>query len=326
MALPTLSKTWIFKTNQYIPAAATVAATFQNILFNLKSCLTTASGWTDSTGAATTNPYPWTVTSSSDGTTADLTDRWGSTANLVSGSNFSWIVLRQARISPLFEISFGFSTSSTYYAHYFYVSHGLGFAQTGLVTTAYPASLGDRYLLDNGSPLDGQTAVHDVTLHYMMSTDGECTRVIGCYSNNTTLFWILDKAKNPVSGWTNPAVALSIRTDPVYSQLNSAANVVGISPGGVAMPLHCSTEGYGTKPVCQNILQPNSITGEWAITPIGLVSNTVGTRGRHGELFDIWFTSPNFYLGESCPSTGNRQFIAVPYLVLPWNRSDMLTQ
>jgi len=333
MALPTPEKSWIFKVNQAVPAGVDYGTCSQNILFNLKQSLTTSSGWTDSVGTPVTNTHPWTVTSSSNGTggAANLSDNWLSPANInCNGTNFSWVVLRQSVLNPLFEICFGVSNvggTANLSRNYFYVSHNLGFSQTGLVTTAYPASLGDRWVLINDTALDSiGTTVHDLMLHYMMSTDGECTRVFGMISNGVYLTWIFDKPKNPATGWTGPTLALALASGPTLGNIYSTASLTARAPGNRAMTLYCTTEGYGSSTVGQNVPLPNQITGDWPVTPIGLVSDTAGARGRHGELFDTWIVSSNFRGGETLPATGNRDFVVFPNILVPWNRSVPLTQ
>jgi hypothetical protein len=330
MALPTLSKTWIFKSNHYLPTGTDINTCWANILFDIKQSLTTVSGWTDSTGSAAVNANPWTVTSSSNGGggVASLGDNWGSAANVaLANPQFPWVVLRQPAINPLFEIAFGGYTGTTVlYNNYVYVSHKLGFAQTGLVTTDYPATRGDRWSLLGLGPIDGVGNYHDLTLHYMMSTDGECTRVFGAYANTVALTWMFEKPKNPVTGWTNPALAMAIAGYPSFTNLYTAANLTSRGPNNEAMTLYGSSEGYAAGALGQNLYMANQITGEWPLNPIGLVCNTPGCKGRVGELYDMWYASGRMSLGDSLPVTGERQFMVFPNVFVPWNRSILLTQ
>lgn len=326
MALPTLSKTWIFKTNQYLPAGTDQPTTFKAIFYNLKNSLVSATGWTDSTGSPVVNAHPWQVISSSDASFADLTDRWGGPANIVvSGANCSWIVLRQPAINTLYEIGLFVGTGVNYNVSTLRVCMLAGFQTTGLVTTALPTPNGSEYNTPtSAAAIDGQASAHDLTLHYMMSTDGECTYVFGCYANAVTLTWLFTKVKNPVTGWTYPFIECGTAMNANYTNLVSGTYMVGRVPG-INMPMYCTTEGYAGSVLGQSIMQPNAISGEWAMTPIGLVSDTPGCRGRHGELYDLWFAPSGVKIGDTLPNTGNRTFAIMGNLLVPWNNSTMLT-
>jgi hypothetical protein len=227
----------------------------------------------------------------------------------------------------LFEIAFGGYTGTTVlYNNYVYVSHKLGFSQTGLVTNAYPATRGDRLALLGMGPIDGVSNYHDLSLHYMMSTDGECTRVFGAWANTVALTWMFEKPRNPVAGWTDPALALALASTPTFGNLYSAANLTSRGPNNEAMTLYGSSEGYAAGPLGSLLLMANQLTGEWPLNPIGLVCNTPGCKGRVGELYDMWYASNTMRLGDSLPVTGDRQFMVFPNVFVPWNRTILLTQ
>jgi hypothetical protein len=330
MALPILDKTWIFKTNNYIRAGIDASTCYRNILLHLKQSLTDGSigGWTDNTGAPVTNAHPWTVISSSNGTSAGLGDNWNTTADIVAdATRFSWVVLRQPAVNPLYEISFGLSLSTNLSLGSVYVAPNLGFDLTGLVTTAYPGDLGDRIALLSGASYDGTAnAIHDLTLHYMMSTDGECTCVFGFYANTVTLIWILAKPKNPIVGWPSPSISFVSSSGPTYANLNTNLNIKGRGLNNTVLSAYGSTEYYNTGPA-GSVLAMNPISGEWPIWPIGLITNnTSGMRGFIGYMYDLWYTSYLLKAGTTMPSSGTRQFAVIGNLLVPWNNSVMLTQ
>ena len=82
MALPTLLKTWQFNVNNII-VSQDEDTSYPEALFTIKEALT---------GFASN---PWTVVASSDGSTADETDRWIDQGDVNWGTGaHSWIVLQ----------------------------------------------------------------------------------------------------------------------------------------------------------------------------------------------------------------------------------------
>jgi hypothetical protein len=434
MALPTLNKTWIFKTNVLLPSTGNYQIDFRRLLLTIKHLLATSAGWTDGTGSPTTNSNPWTVRASSNSTVANTNDNWAAsfqgtdtnanvdtsggnnvlmirssplpsysiftvtsgasvakttivsdlngnssftnlgltasitgtnqltisdstglnayiqiesiangstlgtpcgftsggmstTNNLVWGTNYSWVVLRQSQINPTFEICLATSSSATYYLANTFVSHSSGFTLTGLLTTAVPTAsdrithLNDGYIVG----LSTNTAF-DAVLNVAMSTDGQCTR-IWCYRwGNLRTFWLFDKPKNPVSGWTNPSICLMQHNSgslipSAYTELTDNA-LISARAKNQNIWLYVTTEFYISAAIGESQTTPNQLSGEWPMTPCGLVSATPGVYGRHGEIYDLWYTSTDIQPNCSIPSTGNRLFIVLPQLVHTWNRSN----
>lgn len=332
MTLPTLSKTWIFKTNIIIPTTGSAITDIQQMHYQIKKALTTASGWTDASGNAVTNSYPWTVVAScgvSGGTyTADATDRWASYANVnQDGTHLAWIVLQQAQVNPNYQIAYGCVPSSNYgmnMAGSFSVGYSAPWS-----TTAFPTAPSDAYTSTATTGYGSGNTVFDSVLHIMMSTDGQCTRVILMVSNACRVFWVFDKPKSPVTGWTNPAIILmpqnSSSTDmATISRLTNANSYVNGYNGGL-MTMYVTTEFYGSGAIGTQIITWNQISSEWPATPAGLLSVTSGKYGRHGELYDIWFSSVMLAAGDTFPATGARNMVYIPNLILPWNTTDCLT-
>jgi hypothetical protein len=332
MALPSLQKVWIFKTNIIVPQIGSYSD-HSRLMWYIKDALVTASGWTDADGAPATNTHPWVVMASSNGVVANTNDNWTTTANVIATNpNFSWIVLEQTAVNTHFQIAFGHvvNTASAYLNN-MYVSHQAGFTLTGLVTTAYPAAT-DRVSLVTGlHSMFGNSSGVDWVLHVLMSTDGQCTRVIVCSQNAVYGFWLFDVPKNPVDGWTNPSVAYVPQQDSnpgnwasSYVFLTDSAFVSGYV-NSAAMWMYVTGEFYISAAVGETQVTWNQISHEWPMTPLGLVSATPGAYGRHGELFDLWFTSNYVQLGDSFPDTGDRVMMCIPSLVLPWNKSDFVS-
>ncbi len=82
MALPSFSKSWIFK-RLAIPQSGAQQTDFFYGYYLIKQGLTTASGWTDQAGNAATNSYPWQVVASCDtSATSTSVDLWDSAAKV----------------------------------------------------------------------------------------------------------------------------------------------------------------------------------------------------------------------------------------------------
>ena len=265
------------------------------------------------------------------GTSCGFTSGGMNTTNcLIWNTNFSWIVLQQSQINTNYQVCYSTSTINAYYRFSSYVSPAAGFGLTGLVTTAVPTAI-DRiqFHVGDGSGINGiGSNAFDQVLHVAMSTDGQCTRVIGFNSSNMRTFWLYDKPKNPVSGWTNPAITLMVANSgttipTAYTQLNDNAQIQA-RINGMAVGLYASTEFYGAAALGENILFPNTLTGEYLMTPCGLACGTSGAYGRHGEIYDLWWTSTSVYAGETFPGSSTRQFACLNCLVHPWNNSAMI--
>jgi hypothetical protein len=326
MALPILSKTWIFKTNRVIRRLdADLPNGNPTFLFLLKDSLANASGWTNAAGSPVTNSYPWTVTSSSDSVSAGLSDYWLDEGDvIVNSTNFSWVVLRQPQINPLYEIAFGIGSGLATYQHNFYVAPTLGFSQTGLVPTAYPASLGDRYQTTTNNSINGSNTTNfELALHIMMSTDGQCTYVFGCRNNAVVMTWLILKPKNPVTGWANPAITVQNRgTSPTY---NSGISGVGwfaghVPPGIFTVDLgySCYSPAGGLGAIGYRQQTVNQLTGEWPIirSHFTSFSTSMYFAGSVGEPFDIWLAPAN-RIGTS-PDVA-RSFAVFGDLLVPWD-------
>lgn len=328
MTAPTKAKTWQFAVNQVIKWT-TFDAVNQALMLALKNSLK----------GFTTNP--WTVRGSSNSVAAamDGVDRWATTANLVYGTNHSWIVLRQDGLNAGFEVCIDYRISG---GGTIAVSPSAGF--TGGAINARPTAA-DEYTCTFAGSLDAAWGVANVSaafnhnLHVMQSTDGECTRVfvtvpsadnaLTNFGNEptTTLFACFEKLRNPVTGFTIPVVSMWAGATN-GAQIPSFTNLTATSAGsetmrsrhnGTTMRMTMSWEYSYT--LIQNLLfGPNTFASEYAMLPIGAYCpNTASRRGRHGEFYDMWagpqFPSTSFVL----PDATSLSFVKVGNLYLPWD-------
>ena len=310
MSLPTLSKTWNFAVNigKNTSTSAGLPA-WQAHWYNLVNTLRTFSpGWTVRGSGA-----------SGAGGAMDDVWRWNG-SNLTLGS---WVVLQNDAITPGFQLLInaplqgggGWPDSSKW-------AVSPGGLYTGGAESVAPTAT-DEIVVSNTVNWTGNDFYADSWLHLMMSTDGECTRIIVCEGNATRSLYLFDKPVNPVVGWTNPWVAVAVQGGPapLYSNLNDA-DVYTYGKAGSANPmkLFLTSEGYGSAMVGENQVYGNDIAGNaLPMAGVGLASETPTARGRHGSLADIWWGSTAVANGSHYPDTLPRQFVQVGHIILPWS-------
>jgi hypothetical protein len=244
-----------------------------------------------------------------------------------AGSAHSWIVLKQTGIAANFQLLIsceGSSANGTLLT--VVVSPNAGF--TGGTTTARPTAVDEVVHLNNTTTFGGQSTAQGFVIHAMQSTDGQCTR-IGLLINGIAFHWILiDKPGNPVTGWTNPYVLTWFSIGAITEQVTLATlntnNTHTKGYGTAIMSLYYTTEGAGSSPLATRLTMPNDLSGEWAITPIGLHSETASNRGRHGTLQDLWFGLAVLRTGSYFLNGASKDFVVFGDLVLPWNNTEMV--
>lgn len=339
MPLAALEKTWQFSVNHAQTATGTVLTTDRTIWLGVKNTLISF------------GTLPWQVRYSCDGTTAgsvgDLVDRWSTIANLViatadTGTARSWIVLRN---TDGIEILLEARNSSTNNMKILRVVVSFSAHFTGGTTTSRPTAT-DEVVLTN-SDVSSATAVglgptsatdRAFAWHILHSTDGLATMLIFCNGGNLGGFWYLGRASQPVTGWTNPQVAIisGDATSPpnmsAYTHLldrtgADATNLkmVGRFPSGnnqiFATSLAFGTgSAGGCEPGGRRIAVANELSNEWELPQIGIGCDVSGSRGMsHGRLFDTRWISTTRASGDDLPGDGSRQRAVFGNLVVPWN-------
>lgn len=248
-----------------------------------------------------------------------------------AGSVHSWIVLRQTNLTSTFDLCLDCSNANSYNMT---IVVGLtGF--TGGSTTARPTATTSVTCISNNYWLQGSTILASYVLHVMQSSDGQCTRVVAGIGTNTTytpgqplLFWIFDVPKSPASGWTNPCF--------FYVSPGSTTNIMTLSgfEGNARMNFYansvlataymtCEGAGASAIPLWNQLQKPNDISGEHLILPIGLVSDTTSAKGRHGQVYDLWWGNVNAQsrgglADVTYPSTSTRTHWQCGDFILPW--------
>jgi len=333
MTLPTLDKTWQFNVNNsrgnVPPPSGSNTEDHKDIMFMIKQSLIgetfegVSLGWTGT----------WSVESSSPGDgTFGAGDNWANKDDVVwanTGTNHSWIVFRQSATGTEFCVDCDYSDRTRITITWSPADRfGAAYGGTDGTATDRPTATDEIFLINNSIWFGSQTGRVAAQVHTMISTDGECTRVCAQIQNTNVMFWLFDLAKNPVSGWANPAVAMAISEISAancteWTDLNEGTAKVNGVHGAINMTMYMTTEGIIGFPtlVASYTVGPNDIDGTWPMFPVGLVSETSGARGRHGELFDFWFGPEVQPSGATYPDNLTRQFVHIPDLILPWNGS-----
>jgi hypothetical protein len=251
-----------------------------------------------------------------------------------SGTAHSWIVLSQTGISSSFQLLIACSSGTTSYDLNVWFSPSIGFS--GGSTTVDPTASDSTPILTNGN-WGVQSSAYQYKLHAMQSTDGTCTRVLitqyqagssGCVCSG---FLSIENAENPVPGWTYPVhvMWLGSTSSPVLTVNTLYQNFNAYSRATANFTLIWTGENINGTFLPTFFLAPNDLSGEWMCMPIGLWSSTVGSRGRHGSLYDIWWgINDNAYpiagpQGVPFIGANGNTFVQVGALVFPWNSTTM---
>lgn len=325
MPLPLVKKTW-----QYAHGSNTLSGSqkpdYDNSFLFAKNALL----------AFGSNPC--TVVGSSDGTTAALdgVDRITASSKIVNAnttSPHSWIVLNLVGMGSA-QVMFDWNNSSI-------LQLGITFSPGGLFTggstTANPTATDSIVVHSNASQWIGQTAGTggQFRIHVMRSTDGTNTRVFFCINSLVAGFWTFEKVWNPVSGWPLPYIAAAVGisgniTDTSLLTFgNWPSNTKYSSQGPLgSMPLFLTYEaapGGGSNAVGSRYAIPNELSGEYPLCPVGLWHDTtVGQRGRHGSIPDMYFTVTGPVCGDTYPSDGSRQFVQMGQMIVPADGTSWL--
>jgi hypothetical protein len=316
MPLPAKKKTWQYFHGSNTPSG-TQKTDYDNIFIAAKNALL---------AFALT---PCTVAGSSNGTTAamDGVDRIVNTSSIVNataGNPHSWIVINLVGMGAQFlvdnalgsfDINLKFSPSGLF---------------TGGSTTAAPTATDSLTLIAIGSQWIGQTSGTggQFRVHVMRSSDGQNTRLFFCINSLCAGFWSFERVSNPAIGWAVPNVAAAVRiqgniTD--TTMLNFSGWIFNqryASQGPVTtMPLVLTSEvmtAGAPASIGNKLAIPNEISGEYPLCPVGLWhETTIGQRGRHGSIPDMYFTATGPVMGDTYPASGTKQFVQMGQMIVP---------
>lgn len=287
---------------------------------------------------------PWTVQKSSNGTVANSSDNWTTTADLVwnnAGSAHSWIVLRQTGIGATAEILIDLSNTATSSATIKFAPGGF---DTGGTTTAAPTASGTSSTLCNNTSWITNFTSFSGRLSVLMSTDGQCTRVIWMRVGATEGFWCFEKLASlaisssdfggsvPFFGYVQGTNTGSVAAYP--GSLDGTATVkpkviIGSTVGDAGVTCEdVQVRWHGGRFYAQQVFERGFVA-----SPAGVeVPSTSGARTLCGMLQDMWVVTwsgsndqgrPNLRLGEHMDVVaGDFGLVSVDGLVLPWPAAE----
>lgn len=200
MALPKLKKLWTIDENIVGASSQSLLECHQRTLFQLKESLVNL-------------PSPWSVSASSDSSTASSTDNWSSFSNLVwSTTNFSWIVLKHPRW-PL-EVLISLNNSSSSLAS-FYLSYG-GLFSGGSISSR-PTAADEIVVGESIRWIGTDTSSFNSWIHTWQSKDGYGSNMILIATSEGQgkgMFWSFDEVDSSSFRWANKQFTLlAFQTD-----------------------------------------------------------------------------------------------------------------
>lgn len=318
MALPIPEKTWQFNVNQSPTSVASLAFAIKQSLVGFAS-------------------NPWTVIGSSNSTTSgmDAVDRWVSAGNVVTATGaHSWIVLQQSQLNAKYQVCIDMNGTQTYRGSVIWSPvAGFGTANGGTngSTTTRPTAVDEVVLLNNSDILSSDVASR---LHAVQSTDGLVTRLLIARNGTVENYLAFERPKNPPTGWVMPSVAyagVSVSGNFTYARWNEGLRYTGWNNSVLrSFTTTLTSEGYRGSATSNGIRalgnsqagsSGNDLNGEWPLCPIAVFSETIGCRGRHGLLYDMWWGSAQAGQGDTYPGDGSNQFAQFGCFVFPWDGS-----
>lgn len=282
---------------------------------------------------------PWVVRGSSNGTAGALdgVDRWTAAADIKGGSGapHSWTVLRQPATGM--ELCIDFAAANVIAVDT--VISLAGFS--GGDASARPTAVDERVLLTTSAAwYMSFGATVDSHLHVWHSNDGKNSVVLIAANGpprEVHVLWILGAAGAPVDAWDTPMFGL-------MKGSNGSSAYLGVVPlffgapatvlswqGGAPMDLR--GVGRATRHGTTGLVEPDWLFRTQAglhglrnaapMWPLGLWGSTVGKRGYHGHIPDLWLGLKSHASGTAYPGDGSRRFMKLGDYVFPWDGSAL---
>lgn len=323
MPLPTLAKTWEFDVN--IAAASSTAdeTDCDETLLAMKNALTNGGAFT----------APWSVVSSSNGTVANSSDNWSTVADIVhntAGNAHSWIVLEAPVGDIQICINTGWSSSLPERMEVVW-SPTAGF--TGGTTTNRPTAT-DEQILSAATANIFPTTTFNSTVHCLISSDGEETRLFVMIGGATYIALITSELANTPTGFTDPSFIYyggtgggdmlkiaALWNNGAPRMNDGGAFTVRFSGEGVMTGANANTfDLFSSYPV------DNAYSAEWHMGPIGIWGISGQPQaGKLGDIPDLWWGQEAVNTGDQYPSSGTLyQFAQLGDLVIPWDSSSVI--
>jgi hypothetical protein len=164
--------------------------------------------------------------------------------------------------------------------------------------------------------------------HVWHSTDGLSTIIVIGRGGGVPSFFMITQAYSADAHWTHPWVAaakFSLGSSSIMNHTTFhtvSANTVAVI-NGVQSNLFWTGDIYNSK-IAEAQSFADDLNGGYSLAQVGLVSETVGTRGKRGVIPDVWFGSPTPASGDCYPSDGSKSFVHLNEIILPWDGSSTI--
>jgi hypothetical protein len=329
MPTPVLDKTYEFDVNHV------AISTITELMFQMKNKLIG--------NGATAFSNPPTVKSSSNASVANNSDNWNSASDITFQAVFmgprSWIVFSCPNVAAGLEVCWSCEDNPGGGANQWEVFYSDAAGFTGGTTTARPTAADEMnsYVGGSAAELDGFStlATAPARLHVVQSTDGQVLHIWAYTAGVMLGYWGLHRPKNPAALWTQPWVAINSwykynsgnnAAQMTYAKMGGQGNKFAVTyAGGVLSIVRFSGEAYftggastetmiGIAQTIPNELDPD----EFPVLPIGLVSTTVGSRGRNGQLVDMFWGMQLLNTGDHFPNDASMGFVLLDDIIVPW--------
>jgi len=320
--LPNIEKSWQTSVNNVAAKQETELVNNQKTLFTIKEKLVNFSR------------NPWTVVRSSDSVSATAADTWLNYTDIVwSSGNYSWIVLKKPTTGSQLLIDCERSTSRDLRMYWSPGGNYVG----GSITTKPTAT--DEVTLQLSGNWNGNLSVFTSWVHVWHSEDGALTRIVVTNDQqDPSLLWILDEVENVFpDNWSHPEIvgiyegilATSRDAISVSPVMTNAAKGYQNGVGAFDITLGCmgndsQASGYAgtswmTEQFYGSVGNEIDINAAYPLAPVIITSDTVGARGVHGYLVDVWWGHQDRPIGTTYPdSVTLKEMIQFEHIVLPW--------
>lgn len=340
MTLPSLTRTWRFKTNVLIAGSTTTSVPQRNFLMEIKDAILGNGSWTDSDGVSASAPTGWSVAGSCNSSVAgmDGVDRWVTGANIIMGSGaHSWIVFRHATIGDILISGFnasGFVDSIT--VAWSPTGYGTVNGGTDGTTTADPTATAAVTLYANAGAGSGTNSPGVSTrAHFLRATDGGfiflfcrngfLTGLFDVSLVGTTLLDVGTWAKQVACVYTMDLTDVpSSHGQMAFMQNATSARLYR----GVRATTALTFENMSwarTSGSSATFWYPDAIygvIGDFIFSPAGVFSVTTSNVGPYGFLSDrYWCQTAADKFGF--PDDGAAEWVNLGNRVFPWNKGTI---
>jgi len=324
MAYPTITRTWHISTTR--STYASLAATVGDGIYALKEALLLRG---------------YTMWASSDGTTGptdanDRTDRIAASTNFrtratVAAAAQSWVMVKDGN-GIYILITYQGATDNVFRVSYSVLGYTLAATKTHQPTAT------DERVLCSTVDMVSATTSGDRLFHIWVSSDAKAFRVAVAHASAWVGgMWGIEEIVpdtfaaavtfTPTSvGYYFVVVGMGAASGILNNYSANAAGFLGnMIVGGVTYAITCGgvTEGYAGGSL-QAFLSDSIATlqGDYLITPIDLVSNAVGAKGRVGSLVDWWIGGRSAGSGDVLDSANYiAMLVGANPTIWPWNGS-----